>query len=170
MPLAYVCIYTHIYIYTYFYIYIDAYVHVCVGSAARLAASAAEAAKARGQGVPHKMFQSRGAVWCKVCGCYGQMVLRDLLRPCTGPAGSGPRAAQLARLMAGKHPNTTRLLAAARPLGGGIATETLRAKGAAAERRVVAGASRLASALEVARKKRLGGAFGVLVARVLLTG
>ena len=109
-------------------------------------------------------------MWCKVCGCYGQMVLRDLLRPCTGPARAGPRAAQLARLKAGKNPNTTRLLAAARPLGDGVATQTLRAKGAAAERRVVAGASRLTAALEVACKKRLGGAFGVLEARVLLVG
>ena len=63
-------------------------------------------------GLGHQLFLSGKLVWCKRCGCYGEMRFQALRRPCLGTALGG-RATLLQRLLHGLHPVSRAPLAAA---------------------------------------------------------
>ena len=52
----------------------------------------------------HTLYRSGDMLWCSICGAYAAKRLKSLKEPCTGAAGKGPRAGQLARLLKGEHP------------------------------------------------------------------
>ena len=55
-------------------------------------------------GPGHILYRSGPMFWCGICGAYAELRLKSLKQPCTGGAGKGPRAGQLARLRNGMHP------------------------------------------------------------------
>ena len=55
-------------------------------------------------GKGHQVFASGCLHWCRKCGAYAEQRFKSLKDPCLGPAGTGPRAGQLARLLRGEHP------------------------------------------------------------------
>ena len=55
-------------------------------------------------GSGHRLYKSGGLTWCSICGAYAAERFKALKKPCQGPAGKGPRAGQLARLLKGEHP------------------------------------------------------------------
>ena len=56
-----------------------------------------------GFGRGHVLMQTAAVTWCRVCGAYGESRIRNLRKPCDGPAG-GAKESQLRRLLAGIHP------------------------------------------------------------------
>ena len=80
-----------------------------IGSACSTSDNGAPQASAR-YGGGHRLYQSGRLVWCKRCGCYAEDRVVSLKLDCNGPPRpgpkSGPKAAQLARLIDGFHPLT----------------------------------------------------------------
>jgi hypothetical protein len=76
-----------------------------LASSACLGSARDRAAHVDGQqyGSGHNLYLSGRLVWCRTCGCYGETRLREIRKPCTGPA-VGPRKGLLARLLDGRHP------------------------------------------------------------------
>ena len=54
----------------------------------------------------HKLLNTAGVVWCRVCGAYSQFKVRGLRRACKGPRVSLARE----RLLRGRHPATGAIL------------------------------------------------------------
>ena len=94
----------------------------CAGSVAERAlestgmAAANVSQEAGPYGRGHKLYLNGQLVFCISCGCYGDKRMRDLKRPCRGPAARAARETQLRRLRAGLHPQTKRHLGTPVPL------------------------------------------------------
>ena len=95
-------IYTCIHIHLYIYIYAKS---VCCGSVTEQRANRGCKRKRQDSTVQrHDTFLTGGVLWCRLCGSYPEQRVQSLFTLCDGSGVSRPRASQLARLRAGRHP------------------------------------------------------------------